>query len=97
MKPRLLHTGSEILTAPAFLQLLTSRLAPKEVAELERENAALERLTGPREVRLRDREADVEEGELAEVDLLEPDGLIVTRLRAEGERVAPSPPCDGED
>jgi hypothetical protein len=74
LKPHLVHTGSRVLTYPAFLRLLTSRLAPKEVAELERKNPALERLTGPREVGLLDLDAEAEDEELAEIDLLESDG-----------------------
>jgi hypothetical protein len=45
-----LHTGSRVPTGPAFLELLTRRLAPKEVGELERKNIGLKRLTGPPEV-----------------------------------------------
>jgi hypothetical protein len=96
MKPPLLHTGSRILTAPAFLQLLTSRLAPKEVAELERQNFAIEWLTGPREVGLLHPDADAEDEERAETDLLEREGHTFGKLLVEDERVAPSAPSDGE-
>jgi hypothetical protein len=44
------------------------------VAELERKNLALERLTGPREVGLLDPDAEAEDEERAEIDLLEPGG-----------------------
>jgi hypothetical protein len=97
LKPDHRHTGSGVLTAPAFQQLLTIRLAPKEVAELERKNIALDRITWPREVGLFDPEADAEDDELTEIDLLEPDGHIFDKLLAEGELVAPSTPSDGED
>jgi hypothetical protein len=97
LKPDQLHTGSGVLTVPAFPQLLTSRLAPKEVAELERRNIALERLTGPREVGLYAPDAEVEDEEPAEIDLLEPDGQAFEKLLAEGERIDQSAPSDGED
>jgi hypothetical protein len=50
LKPDHLHTGSPVLTAPAFLEILTGRLAPKEVGGLKRKDIGLKRLTGPREV-----------------------------------------------
>jgi hypothetical protein len=89
------------MTAPAFLQLLTCRPAPKEVAELERKNLALEWLSGPREVGLSDPdpdgEAEAEDEERAEIDSLEPVGHTFEKLLAEDERVARSAPSDGED
>jgi hypothetical protein len=105
MRSHLLRTGSRILTAPAFLQLLTNRHAPKEVAELERKNLALERLSGPREVGLSDpdpdgeaeAEGEGEDEERAEIDSLEPVGHTFKKLLAEDERVDPSAPSDGED
>jgi hypothetical protein len=97
LKPHLLHTGSRVLTDPAFLQHLTSRLAPKEAAEPEGKKLALGRLTGPREVGLLDPHAEAEDEELADIDLLEPDGLTSAKLRGEDERVAPLSPSDGED
>jgi hypothetical protein len=66
-------------------------------AELERKNLALERLTEPRDVGHLDPDAEAEGEELTEIDLMGPDGLTFAELRAEDERVAPSPPSDGED
>jgi hypothetical protein len=98
-KPRLLPTGSRVLTDPALMLLLTSRLAPKGVAEPERKNLALERLTGPREVGILnpdpDPDAEGEDGEPAEIEVREPQRHTFPELLAESERVAPSAPSDG--
>jgi hypothetical protein len=50
-----------------------------------------QRLIGPRGVRLWDPDARAEDEELAEIDLLRPNGLTFARLLAEDGRVAPSP------
>jgi hypothetical protein len=91
LKPHLLHTGSRALTDLAFLQLLASRLAPEEVAELEWKNLALERLTGPGEVGRLDPDAGAEDEERAEIDLLDPEGHTFGKLLAGDERVGIDP------
>jgi hypothetical protein len=97
LDPDHLHTGSRILTAPAFLQLLKRRLTPRQVAELEGNNITLEGLTGPRRVRLHAPYAEVEDKERAEIGPGGPDGHPSERLLAEGEHFAPSTPSDGEE
>jgi hypothetical protein len=57
---------------PAFSQLLTSRLAPKEAAELELKALGLERPTEPQEMGLFDPDAEAEDEARAEIDLEEP-------------------------
>jgi hypothetical protein len=94
-RPQDLHTGSRVPTSPAFLAVLTRRLAPKEVAEAERHALRLERVIGPREVGLYDAEVQEMVEEEAEVDLPEPVPADFAKLTAVAERIDPSPPCEG--
>jgi hypothetical protein len=65
------------------------------VAELERKNLALERLTGlTREVGLSD--PDAEDEERAEIDLLDPEARTFARVLAQNEELLHRPPQMGK-
>ena len=103
-KPHLPHTGSRVLTNPAFLRHLAGRLAPKEVAEADHRtptplllHEVHERMFGPTDGGANDTEADVVDAELGEIDMLEPIAEILARLHAENERLDPSAPGEGEE
>jgi hypothetical protein len=77
-------------------RLPTSRRAPKEAAEPERKNLAVEPETGPLEGGSFDPDPEAEGEAERRSTCPEPEDETFARLLAGNERVAPSAPSDGE-